>query len=114
LSIGTTAEPFHIDPGIVTRGLLGLLLGVLRGQSVGLFMAGQTTAAYAQAEVLLGGDSAIVRVDRTVARGRFALDRADDINELCGLGEDAAVHAAPKVSQLFLDHPAAHPFRPSG
>jgi hypothetical protein len=113
LSIGTTAEPFHIDPGIVTRGLLGLLFGVLRGQSVGLFMAGQTTAAYAQAKVLLGGDSTIVRVDRTVTRGRFALDRANDINELCGLGEDAATHAAPTVRHVFLDRPAAHPFRPS-
>lgn len=114
LSIGTTNEPFHIDARVVGAGLIGLLFGALRGQSVGLFMAGQTSAAYAQAKVLLGGDEAIVRVDNTVANGRFSLDRAADIQELCGLGEDAATNAAPQVREAFLDRPAAYPFRAPG
>jgi len=111
LSIGTTTEPFHLEPNVVKRGLLGIAFGAMRGQSVGLFMAGQTTGAHAQVKVLLGGEDSILRVDRTVALGRFALDRVDDVDELRGLGEDAATHAAPAARRLFLTERAAHPYK---
>lgn len=110
LSIGTTTGPFHLDPAVAGRGVLGVALAMLRGQSVGLLMAGQMSGAYAQAKVLLGREDAIVRVDETVVPGRFSLDGARDIAELCGLGEDAATHAAPRVRELFFDRSAAYLF----
>ncbi len=105
LSIGTTREPFHVK-SIAGRGLLGLL----SAQPLNLVMTAQTTGARAMATVLLG-DGAITRIDEMVMPGRFALDRSGDIGELCGLGEEAATHAAPRVRELFLDKPAMHPHR---
>jgi patatin-like phospholipase/acyl hydrolase len=112
LSLGTTSEPYHLKPGTIGRGIVGLGLGVLHGQSVGLAMAAQMTGAQAQAKVLLGGDEPIMRIDPQVAPGRFKLDRVADIPELCGCAEDAALHAMPRVRAQFLDAPAAHPYVP--
>jgi len=109
LSVGTTSEPFHLEPSVLKRGLVGIGLGALRGQSVELFMAGQATGAHGQAKVLLGRDDAILRIDTAVATRRFALDRADDFEELRGLGEHAATSAAPAI-QVFLSERAT-PFR---
>ncbi|NOT08480.1 MAG: patatin-like phospholipase family protein [Gemmatimonadales bacterium] len=111
LSVGTTCEPFHVDANVVRRGVLGLVLGAARGQSVGLFMASQMAGAHAMAKVLLGREDAILRLDQAVARGRFAMDRADDIEELVGLAEHVATHAAPAVRELFLAAPGAFPFK---
>jgi patatin-like phospholipase/acyl hydrolase len=110
LSVGTTCEPFHVDHNVVRRGLLGLALGAVRGQSVGLFMTSQMAGAHAQAKVLLRREEAILRVDQTVAHGRFAMDRVDDIDELMGLAEHVATHAGPAVRELFLKEPAVHGF----
>ncbi len=110
LSVGTTCEPFHVDSNLVRRGLLGLALGAVRGQSVGMFMASQMAGAHAQAKVLLGREDAILRIDQTVAAGRFAMDRAEDTQELMGLAEHVATHAAPAVRGLFLSGPPVHPF----
>lgn len=112
LSVGTTSEPYHLKPGTIGRGITGLVLGTLHGQSVGLAMAAQMTGAQAQAKVLLGGDEPIMRIDPQVAPGRFKLDRAADIPELCGCAENVALHAMPRVQMQFLDAPAAHPYLP--
>jgi predicted acylesterase/phospholipase RssA len=112
LSVGTTAEPFHVEGGTIGRGLAGIALGALRGQSVGLVMAGQMTGAHAQAKTLLGREQSILRIDPPVARGRFALDRTADLAELRGLGEDAGTRAMPRVRAIFLDAPAAYPYAP--
>jgi patatin-like phospholipase/acyl hydrolase len=112
LSVGTTSEPYHLEENTVKRGIAGLLLGALRGQSVGLFMAGQMTAAYAQAKVLLGAPDRLLRIDPPVASGRFKLDRSSDVEELRGLGTDAATHAMPEIRRLFLAE-RAPPFHPA-
>jgi hypothetical protein len=70
LSIGTTRAPYHVEPGTLKRGLLGLILGAFNGQSIGLFTAGQASAAQGQARVLLKHRDAIVRIDPIVAHGR--------------------------------------------
>jgi hypothetical protein len=116
LSVGTTCEPFHVDSNVVRRGVLGLALGAARGQSLGLFLASQMAGAHAQAKVLLRREDAILRVDQTVARGRFAMDRVHDIDELMGLAEHVATHAAPAIRASFLGERAAYPFLgfPSG
>lgn len=112
LSLGTTAEAFHLEPSTVGRGIAGLLLGALQGQPIGMAMAAQMTAAHSQAKVLLGSDAAILRIDPHVAPGRFKLDRSADIPELCGYAEETAIHEMPRVRAEFLDGLAAYPYSP--
>lgn len=106
-SVGTTGAPVHASKRSLSTGLVGL-----RGaHPMDLLMKAQSSAAQAQAKVLLGGKASIVRIDETVAAGRFVLDRSADIEDLCGLGESAATQVAPEVRRLFLDMVAQHPYR---
>ncbi len=113
LSIGTTTEPYHVEPGTLKRGFLGLALGLMNGQSLGLLTAGQASAAQAQARVLLKHADVIQRIDPVVREGRFRMDRCRDLGELRGMGQDAATRAMPEIRRRFLDEMAAHPFHRS-
>lgn len=108
LSIGTTRVPYHV-PRAFRFGLLGLF----RSRPHELVLAAQASAAMAQAKVLLGGDGRLLRIDADVATGRFALDRTADINELQGLARNHATHYLNEVLTMFLNAPAAYPFRAS-
>jgi patatin-like phospholipase/acyl hydrolase len=109
LSVGTTTEPYHVEPGTVRRGLLGLAWGLINGQSLGLFTAGQASAAQAQARVLLKHADVIQRIDPIVREGRFRMDQCRDLDELRGMGQDSATRAMPEIRRRFLDQVAAHP-----
>lgn len=108
LSIGTTRVPYHVP-----RALRFGLWGLLRSRPQELVLAAQASAALAQAEVLLGGDGHLLRIDADVAEGRFELDRVADIAELQGLARNHATHHLNKVLAEFLHEPAAYPFAPT-
>lgn len=108
LSIGTTRVPYHIP-----RALRFGLLGLFRSRPHELVLAAQASGAMAQAKVLLGCDGRLLRIDAEVARGRFSLDRATDIDELQGLARNHATHHLNDVLTTFLNAPAAYPFRVS-
>jgi hypothetical protein len=72
-------------------------------------MQAQVEAALGQARLLTKGR--MLRIDVTTTPGRFALDKATEINDLRSLGEQAARLHEKEVSRRFLFAPAA-PFTP--
>lgn len=109
LSVGTTRVPYHVP-----RALRFGLWGLLRSRPHELVLAAQSSAALAQAKVLLGDESRLLRIDPEVSIGRFELDRAADISELQGLGRNHATHHLNQVLAEFLNEPVVHPFPATG
>lgn len=107
LSVGTTRPAFHVSHSSRRSGILAWLT---RHDLTTLLMEAQVSGALAQARLLVGKDN-LLRVDDTVAPKRFALDNAKMIQELKGMGLQAARHAQPEVERLFLTEPA-EPFQP--
>lgn len=99
LSIGTTAEPFHVPGKLFRLGLLGWRKTLLT-----LLLVAQQQAALAQAKLLVG--ESLLRVDETVAPGRFKLDEPRRVRELRSVGISAARHLAKVVERRFLSSPA--------
>lgn len=102
LSIGTTTEPFHMPKKWQSAGWLTWLRHrhlprlIMQAQMQGAL--GITTA--------LTCPTRFLRIDETAAPDRFSLDDTDQIDDLRALGERAAMAAAEKVAQRFLDEPA--------
>ncbi len=100
LSIGTTDEPTfvtdHQRQGGIAAWNTDLLTIPFQAQSAG---------ALAQARILLR--DRLIRVNATTRPGRFTLDDASRIVELKGLGVTEARHMESRISDRFLDTPAA-------
>ena len=105
LSLGCTTEPLNVNLG--RNAPLGQLYWVTK--FVNVFMHAQSHASLGTAK-LLAGYGNIVRVDPSMARGKFSLDKASAIPSLKGLGEIEARKALPELREVFLgDH--AEPFK---
>jgi patatin-like phospholipase/acyl hydrolase len=108
LSLGTTAAPL---PG-TSGSWLGS--GALHWADtiVEVIGASQSSGALGTARLLLGDDR-VVRIDETVARGRFSLDEASSVQNLAALGAKAARTALPNLRTRFVIGPAETflPFR---
>lgn len=104
LSIGTTTEPFDVSHRRRRGGLFAWNKGLIT-----LLMQAQVEAALGQARLLTKGR--ILRIDATTTPGRFALDKATEINDLRSLGEQAARQYEKQVSDRYLFAPA-EPFTP--
>jgi hypothetical protein len=74
-----------------------------------LFLKTQSSASLGIAQHLAGHEH-VARINPTVANGRFALDAAEEIRHLCGLGASEARKAAPHLERFF--HEVADPFSP--
>jgi uncharacterized protein len=108
LSVGTTSSPFTIaDKG--RAGVAQWNVGILN-----LVMEGQVEAARAQAGLLVGGK--LLRIDRPVEAGRFALDTAkpETIAQLIDLGDGAGTEGGilESVMSRFLNGQHREPFVP--
>jgi hypothetical protein len=100
LSIGTTAEPFHVSK---PRRRFGGFLLWNKGL-IDLLLQAQVAAALAQAKLLTGKRA--FRINTVVTRGRFTIDDARQIADLQALGAREARHCEDEVSRRFLDVPA--------
>jgi len=72
-------------------------------------MRGQSVAATGQVTLLLGKEK-VCRVDATVAKGMFALDKLTP-DKLLAAASHQSLHTAPEIKTRFLGHRAAE-FRP--
>jgi patatin-like phospholipase/acyl hydrolase len=103
LSLGCTTEP--IDFQKARRKSKGM--GYWARNVTELFMCTQSSSASGMAKLLLGGNDRILRINPVTSRGRFALDKTEGIQALCGLGETEARKALPILEERFLHEPAA-------
>jgi len=106
LSLGCTSEP--MDFGLARK--VGLGLGPWAVNGVQVFLAAQSSGALGTAYVLAGHDN-VVRVNPTVPRGRFGMDKLSEIPSLQGLGESEARKALPRLREMFFYGPK-EPFEP--
>ena len=105
LSLGCTHEPLNVNWG--RKVSLGRLYWITK--FVDVFMCAQSHASFGTAK-LLAGYGNIIRVDPVVARGKFILDKTNEISSLKGLGEAEARKKLPELREVFLgDH--AEPFK---
>lgn len=98
LSIGTTAEPFHVTEKQRRGSILSWGVNI-----IDLFMQAQMNAALGQVRVVTGNDP--YRISDIVRPGRFGLDDANAINDLTALGITQARRHEQEVSRLFLSAP---------
>lgn len=108
LSLGCTSTPLDSAAGSSQRKKLGELYWA--EQLVNVVMAGQSTTALGQAELLIGKNN-ITRINPTMPPGRFALDSVNEIQKLVGLGDNIAREALPDLRKSFLNE-RAEPFEP--
>lgn len=73
-------------------------------------MQAQSAGALGTAYSLIGHDN-VMRINQTVTRGKFALDSAKEIADLCALGRNRARNESAKINPVFLREPA-EPFVP--
>lgn len=104
LSVGTTEEPLHVSK----RKAVGGALQWIRLAPT-LLMQAQARGALSQAKLLT--QNRMVRITESVVPGRFKLDDPQCIQELRALGDKAARHYEPDISQRFLATPRS-PFIP--
>lgn len=105
LTIGTTEEPLHVSKSKAVGGALQWIRFAPE-----LLMQAQAKGALAQAKLLTG--NRMLRITESVSPGRFRLDDPRCIEELRALGDKAARHYEPQVSERFLAVPRAE-FIPS-
>ena len=100
LSLGCTTSPLNVNWG---RNVpLGCLYWVRK--FVDVFMHAQSHASLGTAKLLAGGEN-IKRVDPSVDRKKFSLDKTSGINSLKGYGASEARKALPEIRKIFLgDH----------
>lgn len=101
LSLGCTTAPLNVNWGRNTS--LGRLYWATK--FVDVFMHAQSHASLGTAKLLAGHEN-ITRVDPSVARGKFGLDKASEIPSLKGLGESQAREELPKLREIFLGNHA--------
>jgi hypothetical protein len=85
-------------------------VGLLRKRNIGwfwatktvdAFMTGQSSGSLGIAYTLLGHNN-VVRINQVVTKGRFALDSAKGISELCALGKNRARNESGKIKRMFF------------
>lgn len=107
LSLGCTREPYDGESARnIPKGF-----GYWALNATELFMTAQSSSSKGMSKLLLGGTDRILRVNPTVTRGRFDLDKVKGISALRGLGETEARNALPKIRRQFLGNPT-EPFKP--
>ena len=110
LSVGTTTGVFSVPKSARRRGgALQWNLHLIR-----LMLAGQASAALAQAGLLLGKDK-VMRIDETVPSSRASLDNWRHLDELEARATYQARHRGAMVHESFLveGKSAFVPFHPS-
>jgi uncharacterized protein len=95
LTIGTTEEPLHVPK---SKAIGGLVQWVRFAPE--LLMQAQAKGALAHAKLLTG--NRMLRITESVAPGRFKLDDPRCIEELQALGDKAARHHEPEISERYL------------
>ena len=101
LSLGCTTEPLNVNWG---RNIsLGGLYWATK--CVDVFMQAQSHAAFGTAKLIAGYEN-IRRINPTVARGKFSLDKVSEIPSLKGLGESEARKALPELREIFFTNRA--------
>jgi uncharacterized protein len=108
LSLGCTSTPLNLAAADSNPKKLGEFYWA--EQLLDVMMAGQSTTALGQAELLIGKQN-ILRYNPTMPAKRFSLDGAREIQRLEGLGSNEAREALPAVRKMFLDK-KAQPFLP--
>ena len=104
LSIGTTTEPFYVTKPRRMGGALQWHKGI-----VDLLLQAQSDSILGQVGIMTG--KAPLRIDVSVAPGRFSLNDARTIADLVALGNrEARIHCA-EFADRFLVEPA-EPFIP--
>jgi len=106
LSLGCGAEPLGI--GLARRRSMGRVYWAPKIVSV--FMSAQSSSSLGTAQLLAGHEN-VIRINPTVASGRFGLDRTSEMTSLRGLGETHARTALPTLRATFFNEKAA-PFVP--
>lgn len=97
LSIGCTNEA--IDIKAVKKYTLGK--GYWATNSLKLIMRGQSSAAIGMATHLT--NYGVIRIDETVAKGKFSLDSVSEIENLKGLGLEKGRIEFQNIKNKFLD-----------
>lgn len=105
LSIGCTDSPFDI--GLLRRWDIGWRWAL---KTVDAFMNGQSSGSLGIAYTLIGHEN-VIRINETVSSGRFALDSAKAITDLCALGRNRARNESAKIKPIFF-HESVEPFIP--
>lgn len=107
LSVGTTTSPFHVKGKKREAGWLGWAR-----VTIPLLLEAQARGMAGLAHAVTQHDQQLIRIDPTVARGRFSLDDAKEIPDLGAVGERAARHMEGRVNERFLDElaPAFEPY----
>jgi hypothetical protein len=68
-------------------------------------MRGQSFGALGIAQHLIGHEN-VKRIDPEVPPGKYCLDNAETVGDLCGIGASEARHHSPMLMQEFFDEPA--------
>jgi patatin-like phospholipase/acyl hydrolase len=96
LSLGCTTEPLNTSRA--RHGAAGAWYWSKK--IVDVFMSTQSSASTGIAQHLAGHQN-VFRISPLVARSRFTLDRASEIESLAGLGASEARQALPRVTFFF-------------
>tara|TARA_R110002111_G_scaffold177181_2_gene243227 strand:- start:12402 stop:13115 length:714 start_codon:yes stop_codon:yes gene_type:complete len=104
LSIGTTSIPYDISHSRRQGGLLNWNVGVVE-----LFQEAQIRGNLGIAKAMIGKH--LLRIDQVTRPGRFSLDKAKEVSDLCALGENSARQSMEEISERFLSLQAT-PFTP--
>ena len=97
LSVGSTQEAFAA--GLARSMPLGAAYWAVKAAE--LFMTAQSSAALMMATKLIGEDN-LLRVNPTMPRRRFGLDKVSEIPSLKGLGDSEARKALPSLVRDFF------------
>ena len=95
LSIGTTSQPFHVCEKKQNGGIVRWGKGI-----VDIFQEAQGKGMLGIAKALTGGE--MMRIDVTTTPGRFALDGAEEVENMKVLGEESARKYLKQVEECFL------------
>lgn len=101
LSLGTTHAPYHVPEDAMSGGLR-LLWHFVGGGASGMWEAASRTSAVASARVLVGDSERFLRIDQTVAAGRFGMVGVKQMKDLHALGQRDAMHHARRIEEQFL------------
>ncbi len=100
LSLGCTHEPLNVNWG--RKFSLGRLYWALKLCDV--CMHAQSHGSLGTAQLLAGHDN-VIRINPSMASGKFGLDKAKEICSLKGLGVDQARKALPQLRKVFISNP---------
>ena len=105
LSIGTTSTPFVVSARRSAGGVVGWGAGLIE-----LLMTSQVQAVEAQASLLT--NNGWHRINHVTGRGRFGLDKAENVPDLIELGRSDAVKRRhlDVVERRFLNGTPAQKF----